>query len=276
MDTDNGDFDNDLISSIRRYFAKITRLQIEHVRFINGLPRTPNGKIKHYLLKEIFMAKNDDVSANVKTNKKSNLAISAFDTLVNVCKEELELITLNPNDNLFEIWADSLKTSIILARVNEIMRINLTLNQLYKCETIEDIAKLAEQEQQKSGGIDIDFRCNEKISIPVSAQQKRMYTLFSVDPDNTNYNITVAFQIKGKINIKKIEETFIALIKRHEALRTIFSFEDNQVKQTVLDNIDFSVEIKKYVSEDIDELVKSCIRPFDLTKAPLFSVSLIE
>ena len=42
------------------------------------------------------MAKNDDVSANVKTNKKSNLAISAFDTLVNVCKEELELITLNP------------------------------------------------------------------------------------------------------------------------------------------------------------------------------------
>lgn len=276
MDTCNGDFDNDLISGIRRYFAKITRLQIEHVRFINGLPRTQNGKIKHYLLKEIFMAKNDDVSANVKTNQKSNIAISAFDTLANVCKEELELITLNPNDNLFEIGADSLKASIILARVNEIMRINLTLNQLYKCETIEDIAKLAEQERQKSGGIDIDFRCNEKVSIPVSAQQKRMYTLFSVDPDNTNYNITAAFQIKGKVDIKKIEETFIALIKRHEALRTVFSFEDNQVRQTVLDNIDFSVEVKKYVSGDIDELVKSCIRSFDLTKAPLFSVSLIE
>lgn len=44
----------------------------------------------------------------------------------------------------------------------------------------------------------------------------------------------------------------------------------------MLDNIDFSVEVKKYVSGDIDELVKSCIRSFDLTKAPLFSVSLIE
>ncbi len=273
MHTGDGDFSQKLITDIRRHFSRITRLQIEYIQFTDEFPRTQNGKLQRYKLKELFIAPDDPISM---TSKTQNLSTNdGMEAILTICKEELEINEPDMSDNLFEMGADSLKASVILARLNDALSINLTLNQLYKSQTIEDIAKLAEQERQAAGNAGLHSHCDEMVSIPVSAQQKRMYTLFRIDPGHTNYNITAALQIDDDTDVKKIEKAFAAIVKKNEALRTVFHLEHNQIKQTILDYVEFAVETKT-APGDISEEIKNWIRPYDLAHAPLFRLLLMK
>jgi len=275
MDITHGPFEDTLITEIKRYFGRITKLQIEYVRFVSGLPRTQNGKIQRYKLQQSFSFDNfEEIPAPPAADSHCLAGNMVSDTIIKVCKEQLDSPTLSLSDNLFECGANSLKASIILARINDELHTNFTLNQLHKCETIGDFAALYNHEQPHSN--EFDFNCSETMSIPASAQQRRMYTLFSVDPQNINYNITAAFEIDGQIDTGIIHDAFAKITTTHEALRTVFSFENNQIKQTILDAVDFAVEVIIAQPDDIAETIKGCVRPFDLTQAPLFKVCIIE
>jgi len=54
IENEDGVFDQNLVNGIRRFFSSITQLQIEHVKFVDNLPRTPNGKIQRYRLLGMF------------------------------------------------------------------------------------------------------------------------------------------------------------------------------------------------------------------------------
>ena len=63
--------------------------------------------------------------------------------------------------------------------------------------------------------------------LPLSFSQKRLWFLDQFEPGNSNYNIpsSIILGNKNNINIEAIEYSFIEIIKRHESLRTTFSFD---------------------------------------------------
>lgn len=81
--------------------------------------------------------------------------------------------------------------------------------------------------------------------------------------------------LDGAFDIGRIEDVFKKLIKRHDSLRTSFIIINDEPVQRIQQEFSFAINCFKFKEEDIEK-IKDLTLPFDLSKAPLFRVSLIN
>ncbi|MBU3093333.1 amino acid adenylation domain-containing protein [Clostridium sp. CF011] len=115
--------------------------------------------------------------------------------------------------------------------------------------------------------------------IKASSAQKRLFTLNQFEKEKTSYNMPSVMVVEGNLEKEKVEETFRKLVERHEAFRTSFELRDKEIVQKIHKEVEFYleyIELKKEEEETIKIIVKSFIKPFDLSKAPLLRVKLIK
>ena len=121
------------------------------------------------------------------------------------------------------------------------------------------------------------------IVLPLAQNQKALWFIHSLDPENVSYNISLAVEIKKPINIDALTEALILLISRHEMLRTIFidlPGSESLACQIVLDKVSPAIE-KIIVSDLSDGQVRSLLHeksriPFNFEHGPLFRVIVVK
>ncbi|WP_432409074.1 condensation domain-containing protein [Wukongibacter sp. M2B1] len=183
-------------------------------------------------------------------------------------------------DNFFTMGGDSIYALAVVNSINKEFDIAIEMKEFMEKPTVKDLSeKVMRRIGQKNtediflGEID---RVEEKEYYPVSPAQKRMFILNEVKEKQISYNISSAIQIKGDLDIKRLEKVLSKLIERHESLRTSFEIIGNQIVQKISSKVDFSLEYVESDTSDMDTLIKRFIRPFELNKAPLFRASLIN
>ncbi len=118
-------------------------------------------------------------------------------------------------------------------------------------------------------------KAEEKEYYPLSEAQKRMYFISQFDNSNLSYNLSSALYIQGNIDLERLDGAFKALINRHEGLRTSFKNIDGEPVQCINNDVNFGIQFIKSEKET-EELLNDFKQPYDLTKAPLFRVGLVE
>jgi len=119
---------------------------------------------------------------------------------------------------------------------------------------------------------------------PLTSSQKRLWFLNQFDGGGLAYNIPLALNINGRLDIEILQEVFQKLIERHEILRTIFEKNiDGEVFQRVISMKDFHFTIRlKEAPENndqtyVEELINKELQyKFQLDTAPLLRVLLIK
>jgi amino acid adenylation domain-containing protein/non-ribosomal peptide synthase protein (TIGR01720 family) len=120
---------------------------------------------------------------------------------------------------------------------------------------------------------------------PMSWAQERLWFLDQMEPGNAFYNIPAASLISARIDVPTLERAFSEVIRRHEALRTVFRLVDGEPKQIVQPPYDLRIEmgdIRGPSGEAADEetirqtITREGARPFDLAEGPLVRVHLIR
>lgn len=144
--------------------------------------------------------------------------------------------------------------------------------------------KLVEQ------GIDIlqlpvyrEDRTNGRHS-PLSFGQERLWFIQQLEPGNTAYNLVRATKLEGRLNKNVLTRSINQIIRRHEILRTAFSFEEEKPVQVVLPELDLSLdhidleELNPAEQEkEIDRVIYTeTSTPFDLSKGPLLRTKLMR
>lgn len=114
--------------------------------------------------------------------------------------------------------------------------------------------------------MEIDLTVNK---FPLTSYQKYMYKF---SKGNTYLNTPLAFELKGNIDIKKLNQAFELLINKHEILRTSIIEDGGELYHFVHSDIDFSVEQIELKEGRIEQLVQS----FDFTKPPLMRVKIVK
>ncbi|MCP4405726.1 MAG: amino acid adenylation domain-containing protein, partial [bacterium] len=120
--------------------------------------------------------------------------------------------------------------------------------------------------------------------LPLSFAQQRLWFLDQFEPGQTVYHIPLAFRLEGPLNITALEQSFLELVRRHEALRTTFEHVDGIPLQHIAASPDFAWEV---VNLDAippsarearlqEQLTEDARRPFDLSQGPLFRVRLLK
>lgn len=280
-----GDMDKfaELAMTVKKYVNKKTGLEVGVVIPVEQMPRTTSGKIQRYRLKELYDAgAYDEVLAALAAALKSRAEARTIElprdeveeSIYGIWSKVLGSTHIGINDSFFELGGDSLKAAYIVNGIFREFGVEIPLKDIFEEPTI---SRLAEYIRNADKTV---FEPIEKVPeqeyYEVSSAQKRLFALSRINSSDTSYNISQAVRINGKLEKERLERACRKLVARHESLRTCFAIVDGVPVQKVLEKVDVNIEYFKAPESAIESKLSEFVGPFDLEKAPLFKMGLIE
>ncbi|MGN7414456.1 amino acid adenylation domain-containing protein [Paenibacillus sp. SAF-068] len=265
--------------------AVIIREQLLHVlpdymvpstyALLDSFPLTSNGKVDKRMLpkpqslvSERYVAPTGPLEAE----------------LVDIWSSVLGLPKVGIHDHFFELGGHSLKAMSLIAQIHKAFDVKLTVQDVFTYTSVLDQSKFI----QKTRGTH-RYASLQPVAVqdtyPASSAQKRLFFIQNMDQQSTSYNMPMIFEIEGQLFAERLEEAFIALIHRHEALRTSFELVQGDLRQHIWPATDLEWRMERTFAEgketvDIETYVHSFVRPFNLKahksliRAGLLSTSL--
>jgi tyrocidine synthetase-3 len=257
------------VGEIRKYLGQILPDYMIPSAFVQleTMPLTPNGKIDRKALPQPEERIGTGTEYLAPRNKRE-------ETLVKIWQDVLGIEKVGIEDNFFELGGHSLKTITLVARIHKEFGVEVSLQDVFKSQTIQELSKIIGGSSQQHYA-DIG-QVTEQEHYPVSSAQKRMFVLSQFENNGTTYNMPAALAVEGSLDKERFEEVWKQLIERHETLRTSFVLVDGEPVQRVHSELDFTIDSIQGAEKDIHDIIQTFVRSFDLSKAPLLRVGLVE
>lgn len=236
---------------------------------LDTLPITANGKID---IKKLPEPQNLNIRVEITLPRND-----ADSKLVEILKLLLNTSSISIDDNFFDLGGDSLSAINLCAQIQNEFNVQLFVKDILEHPTIKDISDIISS-NLKSSEKYIIKPVNKSDFYAVSSAQKRMFFASSMAGEaSTLYNVPGGVILDGTIDVEKLEKCLNTLINRHEALRTCFILNGDEVVQKIIDKIDFKLELQNDSKfEDLDTIFNDFVKPFDLSIAPLFRAKFIS
>ena len=186
-------------------------------------------------------------------------------------------------EDFFHLGGHSLLAARVVSRLREASGVDLGVRGVFECSTVEALA--ARIEEAHGGGeallapVPVPVPSNGGGGLPLSFAQQRLWFLETLRPGTPLYNLPQVWNLRGALSVPKLAAALGEAVRRHEALRTVFTDDPLQV---VLPKSDgpFPLEIVDLSGqgeETAEGLLRSeAARPFDLRTGPLFRALLVR
>ncbi|MEV6105616.1 amino acid adenylation domain-containing protein [Streptomyces sp. NPDC051940] len=120
--------------------------------------------------------------------------------------------------------------------------------------------------------------------MPLSFPQRRLWFLDQMTPGDPAYNCAFAYRLSGPVDPRVLSAALQRVIRRHEALRTVFRTVAGQPVQVVLPEVPVRVSVDEVAGESTDQALaaaraiaeQEALRGFDLATGPLLRVRLLR
>ncbi|MDM5301989.1 non-ribosomal peptide synthase/polyketide synthase [Bacillus subtilis] len=234
---------------------------------LEKLPLTSNGKVNRRALPmpEAGLQTGIDYVAPRTSMEKQ---------LIGIWCDILKIKEIGVKDNFFDLGGHSLRGMTLIAKIHQQFSKNISLREVFQCPTVEEMAQfIAEAKDIRPDYIPA---AKEKDVYAVSSVQKMVYLSTQIEGGELSYNMPGILTLEGKIDIDRLQTAFQKLIYRHESLRTGFEMIRGEPVQVIKPQVEFSMERYKVAPDEIEELFRAFVRPFDLSQAPLLRAGLIE
>ncbi len=190
---------------------------------------------------------------------------------------------IDANSDFFELGGDSLKALKMINLIHKEFHIELSVREFFDNSTVRQLGnhlgtviRAENQVRPGEGKKSISFpKAEIRSSYPLSSVQRRLLFISEFHKDSTGYNMPLVLGVDTFLDKDKLTHLFKKLIKRHESLRTSFKVINEEPRQIILEEVDFGIEVYRS-NGDEDQIIQRFIRPFNLSKAPLFRVGFIE
>jgi acyl carrier protein len=128
------------------------------------------------------------------------------------------------------------------------------------------------------------FRRANNDPAPLSFAQFYIWASDQIAPGNPSHNLPVGFRIKGQLDAGRLEDSFNAMARRHETLRTTFGVKDGEPIQVIHPECRIKIKLIELDHLPVDEgeiklqklASKESADLFDLSRLPLIRVSLFK
>ncbi|MCP4146608.1 MAG: AMP-binding protein, partial [bacterium] len=280
-------------AGLKEYLARFLPAYMIPPYFIklDKMPLTPNGKVDRKALTKFSI---------------SNFQFQTYIAPQNIIERKLSVIWSNilgvqeqgisMDDDFFHIGGHSLKATVMAARIHKEFSVKLPLAKIFKNSSIRALSTiLNESVKEKFTSIK---PVEKKEYYVLSPAQKRLYVLQQMELESTTYNMPQTIPLLKGTDPQRLEHVFKKLIRRHESLRTTFHMHPLTANQSAIsgdrlfpvqvvqDSVEFKVEYYNLAAGDADskasrlsnvnETANAFFQPFDLSKAPLVRVAIID
>src|SRR5262249_41433745 len=139
-------------------------------------------------------------------------------------------------EDFFRIGGHSLLATQVASRVRDAFQVELPVTLLFQHRTVQSLAHHVDDQLRNKYRAEpmppIEPRASDAPE-RLSVSQERMWLIHELAPDNRAYNIPVALQLRGQLDITAMEQAIDALLERHEALRTSYHLDGAHPVQIV-------------------------------------------
>jgi amino acid adenylation domain-containing protein len=253
-----------------------------HFVRLEKMPLTSNGKVNRKILEVMEIKRNKDVSCKAPRDQVENKLGHIWQEVLGIEKKKISV-----EENFFQLGGHSLKAIMMVSKIHREFNVKIPLAEIFNTPTIKGLAGYIKRTAENKY-ISID-PVEMKKYYPLSPAQKRLYIFQHMELENTAYNMPQIAALEGELDREALERTFKQLIHRHEILRTSFKNPNDTPVQQVQDEVEFEtryykVEVKEkpqgksegFSPLQVDKMIQDLVKPFDLSKAPLMRVGLIE
>jgi amino acid adenylation domain-containing protein len=196
---------------------------------LDRLPLTPNGKVD----RQALPAPQHDRSA-LDTDLVAPR--DSLEELVSgVWREVLNLEQVGVHDSFFDVGGHSLLAAQVVARLAQLLKVELPLRRVFEAPTVAGLAadlerRLGAGETGRAAPIAPVARTG---SLQLSFAQLRLWLLDRLQPGNAAYNVRAILRLLGTLDLRALERSIHELVTRHEALRTRFALDEGQPTQII-------------------------------------------
>lgn len=258
------------------------------VVIVDQIPKGPTGKTQRTnlaqqladKLRSAYLAPRDDLEA----------------FLADIWSEILDVPQVGVWDNFFALGGDSLQSTAVALRVNELFDIECPMSVVFLHPTLDRLAEQVRQrarperlaslgqalrenpaEQQRSGLRLVRLKLREEsraqrrivardwsagagsAMAPLSFAQERMWFLAQFEPEAPTYNNSrLCLRVKGPLDAGVLERALNQILERHTVLRSCFPLMDGEPTQVVCNWEHRPLNRHDFTKLAVDEREKQC------------------
>jgi aryl carrier-like protein len=181
------------------------------------------------------------------------------------------------DDDFFQLGGDSLKALTLAGNIRRAMGTAVKVADVFQNPTISALASFLGRRQTTAVFRHLAI-VEKRDYYQTSPAQRRIYLAQLAAPGTSSYNVTSVVRIQGAFDKSRVDPVVARLVRRHEGLRTSFRLKGENIVQRVAQDVDIMAHRLNPAStlSAADETVMSFVRPFDMGKAPLMRVGLMD
>ncbi|HEV2238517.1 MAG TPA: amino acid adenylation domain-containing protein, partial [Ktedonobacterales bacterium] len=188
---------------------------------VDALPRTASGKLDRAALPAPARGAASAVPPQG----------AAEELLAGLWRELLGLATVGRHDNFFEQGGHSLLAMQLVSRVRRVFGVELGVRTLFEHAVLREMAAAV------SGAAPAQplTAASRGDRVPLSHGQQRLWFLSALESEGSSYTtVPLALRLEGGLDVAALERALLALVERHEALRTVYPSVDGVAVQQVV------------------------------------------
>lgn len=236
-----------------------------------ALPLKPSGKVDRGSLPLPGVTVRPKTSPHVLTPTEQALS-RLWSFLLNDLPAE-------PTDDFFAWGGTSLGAIRLVSSIQEQFGVQLTLRDIFSHPTLGLMAALLDSGRPPVWDKDLS-RSASMGPFPVSSAQKRLWILHQLYNLQGTYNVPVALQLTGVLNMGALERSVTDLVERHQILRTAFIDEAGVLQQQVYPTPHLQIPVIDFASDPLAKkqvtvsawLAQEVYQPFTWLGEPLLRI----
>jgi acyl carrier protein len=189
---------------------------------------------------------------------------------------ELEKNDIDADANFFQLNGNSLRTIMLISRIFKEFNVRVTLADVFKYPTVRELTRKID------GAAGIKYKSIEPVKEKeyyfLSSAQKRLFFIQQLDVGGDAYNVPDAIELDFSLDLERLRNAVRAMIDRHESFRTSFEIVGDEPMQKVHPphEVEFDIEYYESSKDEVAEIVKNFVRPFDLGRPPLWRTGILQ
>nr|HRD14004.1 amino acid adenylation domain-containing protein [Mycobacterium sp.] len=151
--------------------------------------------------------------------------------LAGIYADVLGVPRVGVDDSFFDLGGDSLSAMRLVAAVNAAVGGDLSVRVVFEAPTV---AQLAPRIDTSGGAREPLVAGPRPAVIPLSFAQSRLWFIDQLQGPSPMYNMAVALQLRGALDVAALGAALVDVVGRHESLRTVFLATEGVPQQVVL------------------------------------------
>ncbi|MEU8702271.1 amino acid adenylation domain-containing protein [Streptomyces sp. NPDC048680] len=197
------------------------------------------------------------------------------EALCGIFLEVLEVERVGVDDDFFALGGHSLIATRTVARIREVLGVEVSLRELFHHRTPRALAEIVAASPRSA--VPPLVAVERDRPLPLSLTQGQLWRLHEAVPDDSVWTIPLAVRIGGELDVALLGRAVTEVVRRHEVLRTVF-VPGNEPTSVVLP----AAAIELHAVDVPDEAAartaagEEAARPFDLVRGPVLRPALLR